>query len=113
VNQKKLNKMNYTITLNKLGLWYSLDTNFVITPTLASLVSMCKGVSIFEKGKPGKYRLDFEIGELFEFDEVKKDLSRIMDAYILANPSADRAEDKAIRSFASENEQYKFLSNYK
>jgi len=68
--------MNYTITLNRIGLWYSLDTNFVITQTLASLVSMCKGVSIFEKEEPRKYRLDFEIGELFEFEEVKNDLSR-------------------------------------
>ena len=104
--------MKYSITLHATGLWYVLNTNFIITPVLVELICMCKGIEVFRNSTKSKYSIEFYIGDLFDLEEVKQNIGKIIDAYIAANPNSDKAEDRSIRDFANENQQYKFLSNY-
>ena len=50
---------------------------------------------------------------MFDVEAVKKDISKIIDAYIQSNKNADKAEDKALMEFAEQAEQYNFIRNYK
>ena len=104
--------MKYKIELNRMQVWWCVSTNFAITPTLRQLIGLCKGVSVFAHDTDKRYHVDFTIGEMFEVEEVKANLSKILDAYIEANPNAGQAEDKEIKAFATDNEQYNFLKNY-
>ena len=90
--------------------WWELHTNFVVSPTFIELISNCKGLELISNYK---YYVRFSVGHLFTLEEVTANLNKIVDAYIAANPNADKAEDQALIEFAEENGQYKFLKNYK
>ena len=60
--------MKYSITLHATGLWYVLNTNFIITPILVELICMCKGIEVF--GNSTK-------SEILAYDWRKEDLPKI------------------------------------
>ena len=90
--------------------WWELHTDFLAFPIFIELISNCRGLEIVSTYK---YLIRFRVAHLFTLEEVTANLSKIVDAYIIANPNADKAEDKALIEFAEENGQYKFLKNYK
>jgi hypothetical protein len=92
--------------------WYCLNTNFVVTKALVELIINCRGVIVLDSHIHTKYQISIKFGELFDIEETKQNIAKIMDAYILANPKGGEAEDKAMRKFAKENELFRFLNNY-
>ena len=102
--------MKYLIKLHKWGAWYTVETNFVVSEILLGLVSNTKGVYDV---RSTRYSIDFQIAEMFDVEAVKKDISKIIDAYIQSNKNADKAEDKSLMEFAEQAEQYNFIRNYK
>ncbi|MGL5133561.1 MAG: hypothetical protein ACRC78_13610 [Planktothrix sp.] len=105
--------MKYLIELNQLGLWFNIQTNFVITDTLFKLIEFTKGVDVHGDSPRNRYEISFGIGKMFDVEVVNKDISKIIDAYIESNRNADKAEDKALMEFAEQAEQYNFIRNYK
>ena len=105
--------MKYLIELDQLGLWFNIQTNFVITDTLFELIKFAKGVDVHEDAPRNRYEISFGIGKMFDVEAVKKDISKIIDAYIQSNKNADKAEDKSLMEFAEQAEQYNFIRNYK
>lgn len=105
--------MRYKISKGATGCWSSIHTDFVVTQTLHALLSKCKGANVFGQSTTDRYEVRFIVSKMFSPAQVKAELRKILDAYILANPDADKAEDSDINDFAKSAEQYNFLRHYR
>jgi hypothetical protein len=105
--------MKYLIEKGLIGSWFEIKTDFVITEILHGFISRAKGVEIDEGAPKKRYTLCFWVSKMFDVEAVKKEISKIIDAYIESNRNADKAEDKALMEFAEQAEQYNFIRNYK
>jgi hypothetical protein len=105
--------MKYLIKKDSIGSWFEIKTDFVITEILHGLISRAKGIEIDEGAPKKRYTLCFWVSKMFDVEAVKKDISKIIDAYIQSNKNADKAEDKSLMEFAEQAEQYNFIRNYK
>lgn len=77
--EDNINALKYKITrLNTFQI--RLDTNFVITDVLYTLLKICKGLTLYNS--QNRYQIIFGIGLLFNAKEVNKSLSKILDSYI-------------------------------
>ena len=55
--------MKYLIELDQLGLWFNIQTNFVITDTLFELIKFSKGVDVHGYAPRNRYEISFGIGK--------------------------------------------------
>ena len=101
--------MKYEIVQSGPIGFYNLNTNFVMTNGLTNLIRCVKGVDFI---RPEKYSIILKVPSLFTFEEVKQNISRVMNAYIATNPNLLDTEDKHLRTVATDQEFYRFLENY-